>query len=152
MKRSFLALLLIFTAISATAQTFPSKPLRIIVPFPAGGIVDLMARSLNDKLAAGLGQPVLVDARPGANASLGTEAVAKSDPDGHTLLLATLSTVTTPALSKTSWNPTRDLAGVAMMGHAANVVVVHPSLPVQTLKEFVEYARRRAVSLVPALR
>ena len=143
MKRSFLALLLIFASIGASAQTFPSKPLRIIVPFPAGGIVDLMARSLNDKLAAGLGQPVLVDARPGANASLGTEAVAKSDPDGHTLLLATLSTVTTPALSKTSWHPTRDLAGVAMMGHAANVVVVHPSLPVQTLKEFVDYARTR---------
>ena len=135
MLRLFLSLGIFFFLTGIQAQTFPSKPIRIIVPFPAGGIVDLMARSLNDKLAAGLGQPVLVDARPGANASLGTEAVAKSDPDGHTLLLATLSTVTTPALSKTSWNPTRDLAGVAMMGHAANVVVVHPSLPVQTLKE-----------------
>ena len=107
-------------------QTFPTKPLRIIVPFPAGGIVDLMARSVNEKLAAGLGQPVLVEARPGANGSLGTEAVAKSDPDGHTLVLATLSHVTTPALTKTPWHPTRDFAGVALMGHVANVALVHP--------------------------
>jgi tripartite-type tricarboxylate transporter receptor subunit TctC len=127
----------------APAQQFPSKPLRIVVPFPAGGIVDLMARALNEKLAAQLGQQVLVEARPGANASLGTEAVIKSEPDGHTILLATLSTVTTPALSQTSWQPTRDLAGVAMMGHVANVAVVHPSLPVQTLKEFVDYAKAR---------
>jgi tripartite-type tricarboxylate transporter receptor subunit TctC len=127
----------------APAPQLPKKPLRIIVPFPAGGIVDLMARALNEKLAAQLGQSVLVESRPGANASLGTEAVIKSDPDGHTILLATLSTVTTPALARTSWHPTRDLAGVAMMGHVANVAVVHPSLPVQTLKEFVDYARER---------
>ncbi len=69
--------------------------------------------------------------------------MVKSEPDGHTLLMATLSTVTTPALSKTSWQPTRDLAGVAMMGHVANVALVHPSLPVQNLKEIVEYARTR---------
>ena len=143
MKRGVFALLLLLNAIATTAQTFPSKPLRIIVPFPAGGIVDLMARSINEKLAAQLGQPVLVEARPGANAGLGTDAVVKSDPDGHTLLMATLSTVTTPALSKTPWHPLRDLSGIAMMGHVANVVVVHPSLPVQTLKEFVDYARAR---------
>lgn len=143
MARIVFAVFGILFAINSIAQTFPSKPLRIIVPFPAGGIVDLMARSVNEKLAAGLGQPVLVEARPGANASLGTEAVAKSEPDGHTLLLATLSTVTTPALSRTSWQPTRDLAGVAMMGHVANVALVHPSVPAQNLKEIVDYARAR---------
>jgi tripartite-type tricarboxylate transporter receptor subunit TctC len=141
--RIFFAVLGILFAINSIAQPFPSKPLRIIVPFPAGGIVDLMARSVNEKLAANLGQPVLVEARPGANASLGTEAVIKSEPDGHTLLMATLSTVTTPALSKTTWQPTRDLAGVAMMGHVANVALVHPSLPAQNLKEIVDYARAR---------
>src|SRR5688572_2564345 len=102
----FLGVFFFITGVQA--QTFPGKPLRIIVPFPAGGIVDLMARTLNDKLAAGLGQPVLVEARPGANASLGTDSVAKSDPDGHTLVLATLSHVTSPALMKTPWHPTRD--------------------------------------------
>jgi tripartite-type tricarboxylate transporter receptor subunit TctC len=143
MKRVAFAVLLVLFAISSRAQTFPSKPVRILVPFPAGGIVDLMARSLNEKLAAGLGQPVLVEARPGANGSLGTEAVAKADPDGHTLVLATLSHVTTPALTKTPWHPTRDFAGIALMGHIANLVVVHPDLPAKTLREFIEYAKAR---------
>jgi len=142
-REVFLSLLFVFYFSNVHSQTFPSKPLRIIVPFPAGGIVDLMARSLNEKLAAGLGQPVLVEARPGANASLGTDAVAKSDPDGYTLVLATLSHVTTPALMKTPWHPTKDFAGVAVMGQVANVAVVNPELPVKTLREFVEYARAR---------
>ena len=113
------------------------------MPFPAGGIVDLMARTLNEKLASGLGQPVLVDARPGANASLGTEAVARSDPDGHTLVLATLSHVTTPALMKTPWHPVKDFSGVAVMGHVANLAVVNAELPVRSLREFVDYAKAR---------
>jgi len=143
MTRLVFAVLLILLAAGSEAQTFPAKPLRIIVPFPAGGIVDLMARTLNEKLAAGLGQPVLVEARPGANGSLGTEAVAKSDADGHTLVLATLSHVTTPALMKTPWHPLKDFAGVAVMGHVANVVVVYPDLPPRTLREFVDYAKAR---------
>ena len=143
MKRLGIALLLACFAASAKAQTFPTKPLRIIVPFPAGGIVDLMARCLNEKLAAGLGQPVLVEARPGANGSLGTEAVAKSDPDGHTLVLATLSHVTTPLLAKTPWHPTKDFSGVAVMGHVANVAVVNPEVPAKSLREFVDYAKAR---------
>jgi tripartite-type tricarboxylate transporter receptor subunit TctC len=84
-----------------------------------------------------------VEARPGANASLGTDAVAKSDPDGYTLVLATLSHVTTPVLMKTPWHPTRDFAGVAIMGHVANVAAVNPDLPAKTLREFVEYAKAR---------
>jgi tripartite-type tricarboxylate transporter receptor subunit TctC len=143
MKRLLFILAVLLHATNSIAQTFPSKPLRIIVPFPAGGIVDLMARTLNEKLAAGLGQPVLVEARPGANASLGTEAVARSEADGHTLVLATLSHVTTPALMKTPWHPLRDFSGVAVMGHVANVVVIHPELPPKTLREFVDYAKAR---------
>jgi tripartite-type tricarboxylate transporter receptor subunit TctC len=143
MKRIAFAAVLIFLTANSFAQTFPSKPLRIIVPFPAGGIVDLMARTLSEKVSAGLGQPVLVEARPGANGSLGTEAVAKSDPDGHTLVLATLSHVTTPALLKTPWHPVKDFSGIAVMGHVANVVVVHPELPPKTLREFVDYAKAR---------
>ena len=143
MKKLWIFLGTFFLLTSVQAQNFPSKPLRIIVPFPAGGIVDLMARSLNEKLAAGLGQPVLVEARPGANGSLGTEAVAKSDPDGHTLVLATLSHVTTPVLTKTPWHPTKDFAGVALMGHVANIAVVNPDLPAKTLREFIDYAKTR---------
>jgi len=143
MRTLWVLLALVFSGANSQAQNFPSKPLRIIVPFPAGGIVDLMARSLNEKLAAGFGQPVLVEARPGANASLGTDAVAKSDPDGYTMVLATLSHVTTPALMKTPWQPTKDFAGVALMGHVANVAVVNPDVPAKTLKEFVDYAKAR---------
>ncbi|HVP08297.1 MAG TPA: tripartite tricarboxylate transporter substrate binding protein [Burkholderiales bacterium] len=143
MKRLWILLATAFFLSSVQAQNFPAKPLRIIVPFPAGGIVDLMARTLNEKLAAGLGQPVLVEARPGANASLGTEAVAKSEPDGHTLVLATLSHVTTPALMQTPWHPLKDFAGVAMMGHVANIAVVNPEVPAKTLREFVDYAKTR---------
>ncbi len=142
MKRAALLLGLLLSA-SVQAQSFPTKPLRILVPFPAGGIVDLMARTLSEKLAAGLGQPVLVEARPGANGSLGTEAVAKSDADGHTLVLATLSHVTTPALMKTPWHPLKDFAGVALMGHIANIAVVNPEVPAKTLLEFVDYAKSR---------
>ncbi|HEY5899394.1 MAG TPA: tripartite tricarboxylate transporter substrate-binding protein, partial [Burkholderiales bacterium] len=143
MKRRSLLFSALFLPFSRVLAQTTSKPLRIIVPFPAGGIVDLMARSLSEKLAAGLGQPVLVEARPGANGSLGTEAVAKSDPDGHSSVLATLSHVTTPALSKTPWHPTRDFAGVAVMGHIANVALVNPEVPAKTLREFVEYAKTR---------
>lgn len=143
MKSTLLGLLFLFQAASAGAQAFPSKPLRIIVPFPAGGIVDLMARSLNENLAAGLGQPVLVEARPGANGSLATEAVAKADPDGHTLVLATLSHVTTPVLTKTPWHPTKDFAGVALMGHVANIAAVNPEIQAKSLREFVDYAKAR---------
>jgi tripartite-type tricarboxylate transporter receptor subunit TctC len=143
MSRIVFALCLVLFAVTARAQTFPSKPLRIVVPFPAGGIVDLMARSLNEKLAAGLGQPVLVEARPGANGSLGTDAVAKSDPDGHTMILATMSHVTAPLLARTPWHPTKDFSGVAIMGHVANVVAVNPDVPAKTLREFVDYAKAR---------
>src|SRR5580765_8631334 len=133
MNKFWVLLATFFFLTNVQAQSFPSKPLRIVVPFPAGGIVDLMARSLSDRLAAGLGQPVLVEARPGANGSLGTEAVARADPDGHTLVLATLSHVTTPALMKTPCHPVKDFAGVAVMGHVANIVVVNPDLPAKTL-------------------
>jgi tripartite-type tricarboxylate transporter receptor subunit TctC len=137
----FLGTLLLFTGVQA--QSFPTKPLRIIVPFPAGGIVDLMARSLSDKLAAGLGQPVLVESRTGANGSIGTDAVAKADADGHTMVLATLSHVTSPALTKMPWHPLKDFAGVVVMGHVANIVAVNPDVPAKTLREFVDYAKAR---------
>jgi tripartite-type tricarboxylate transporter receptor subunit TctC len=143
MRAVLFGLVFLFQIASSTAQTFPSKPIRIIVPFPAGGIVDLMARSLNENLAAALGQPVLVEARPGVNGSLGTEAVARADPDGHTLVLATLSHVTTPILTKTAWHPTKDFSGVALMGHVANVAAVNPDVPVKSLREFVDYAKAR---------
>lgn len=125
------------------AQWAPTKPVRMIIPFPAGGIVDLMARTVSDKMAAGLGQPVVVEAKPGAMGSIGTDAGAKADPDGHTITLATLSHVTLPAFMNTPWHPTRDFAGIGMLGQAPNVVVVTNSLEPKTLKEFIDYAKAK---------
>jgi tripartite-type tricarboxylate transporter receptor subunit TctC len=125
----------------ALAQAYPSKPVRIIVPYPAGGIVDLMARAVGDGLGAKLGQPVIVEPRPGADASIGTDAVAKADPDGHTVLMATLALAVNPNLSKVPWHPLNDFEGVAHIGVVANVAAVTPTLGVKDLKSFIELAR-----------
>src|SRR5262245_49112694 len=125
----------------AYAQDFPTKPLRILVPYPAGGVVDLLARAVNEKLAADLGQPVIVDPRPGANGSIATDAVAKSAPDGHTLLLAALSHAINPSLSKVPWHPVQDFAGVAMMGETILILAVTSSLPAQTVPELIVHAK-----------
>lgn len=130
-------------SLQAGAQEFPSKPLRIIVPYPAGGIVDLMARSVSDGLAAKLGQPVLVEARPGASASIGTEAVARADADGHTLLMGTLALVVNPHLNKVPWHPVDDFAAVAHMGIVANIAAATTSLGVKDLKSFIALAKTK---------
>ena len=125
----------------ALAQAYPSKPVRIIVPYPAGGIVDLMARAVGDGLGAKLGQPVIVEPRPGADGSIGTDAVAKADPDGHIVLMATLALAVNPNLSKVPWHPVNDFEGVAYIGVVANVAAVTPTLGVKDLKSFIELAR-----------
>jgi len=127
----------------ALAQGYPSKPVRVVVPYPAGGIVDLMARAVTDGLGARLGQPVIVEAKPGADASIGTDAVAKAEPDGYTLLLATLALAVNPHLSKVPWHPVSDFEGVAHVGVVANIVAVNPSLGVKDLKSFVALAKSR---------
>jgi len=126
----------------AQAQDFPKKPVKIIVAFPSGGINDLMARAIADRLTARLGQPVIVEAKPGGNSTIGTDFVAKSDPDGHTLLLASMALAVTPAVVKTSWDPLRDFTGVAYLGIAPILVVAHPSLGVSDMKGLVALARK----------
>jgi tripartite-type tricarboxylate transporter receptor subunit TctC len=140
--RSLLAAVLCAPCL-ALAQAYPSKPVRMVVPYPAGGIVDLMARSMSDSLAAKLGQTVIVDARPGADGSIGMEAVARSEPDGHTLLLATLALAVNPHLSKVPWHPVNDFEGVAHVGVVANVAAVPASLGVKDFKSFIALARSR---------
>ena len=127
----------------ALAQAFPSRPVRLIVPYPGGGIVDLMARAVSDSLAARLGQPVVVEPRPGANASIGTDAVAHAAPDGYTLLMGTLALTVNPHLNKVPWNPVEDFAAVGQVGIVANIVAVNPALGVRDLKGFVALARAR---------
>lgn len=137
-----LALTSLSGAALAQSAWSPSKPVRIIVPFPAGGIVDLMARAVTEPLAAALGQNVIVEAKTGANGSIGTDAVAKADPDGHTILLATLTTATLPGFGgNLPWHPTKDFAGVAMLGQVPNIAVVPTDLAPKTLKELVDHAK-----------
>lgn len=141
MKRLFAAALAI--PCLAFAQAYPTKPVRLIVPYPAGGIVDLMARAVSEGLGGKLGQPVVVEPRPGADASIGTDAVAKAEPDGHTLLMATLALAVNANLSKVPWHPVNDFEGVAHIGVVANVAAVNPSLGVKDMKSFIELARSR---------
>ncbi|MEO8202908.1 MAG: tripartite tricarboxylate transporter substrate binding protein [Betaproteobacteria bacterium] len=131
-------------ATSAFAQTFPSKPVRVIVPYPSGGIVDLLARAITEKISAGWGQPILVEGRPGADSNLGTEAVAKSAADGYTWLMTGPAILSNPSIySNLPWAPLRDFQGVGVAVWNLNVAVVPATLPVNTLKEFVAYAKAR---------
>ena len=134
-------------SLTAAAQDdFPKKPIRIIVPYPAGGVVDAIARAVGDKLSNKYGQPVIVENKTGAGGAIGTEYVAKSAADGYTLLMVSPSHAVAPLLQKSiTWDPVRDFRGVAGFGVIPNVIVVHPGSSAKTMAEFVETARKSAV-------
>jgi tripartite-type tricarboxylate transporter receptor subunit TctC len=144
-KRLALLLLGLGFCLAAAAQSFPSKPVRIIIGFPAGGPLDQHARLLADKLQAALGQPVLIDYKAGAGGTVGAQEVMKAAPDGHTLLLANTGTlVINPALySKLPYATLRDFVPVARTAMQPLALLVNPKVPVTTLKEFIDYARAR---------
>jgi tripartite-type tricarboxylate transporter receptor subunit TctC len=124
------------------AQDFPNRPVRVIVPFSPGGAVDGPTRVVAQELSKRLGQQVVIDNRPGAGATIGTDAVAKAPPDGYTLLLASQTNAISATLyTKLSFNPIDDFAPISLIGREPGVVVVHPSLPVKTVQELVELAR-----------
>ena len=127
----------------AQAQSWPSRPVTIVAPYPAGGTPDLIARAIAEKMGALLGSPVVVDPKPGGNGAIGTGVVARAAPDGYTLLLATLSHVTNPLLQRAvKWDPVADFACVAEIVTAPVVAVVPSTLPVTNLAEFVAYAKK----------
>jgi len=133
--------LMVFSAASF-AQSFPSHPVKIIVAFPPGGSTDITARLVAPKLATALKQPVVVENKPGAGANIGTDYVAKSAPDGHTLLLATTALAASAAVyDKLPYDPFRDLAPVLFVSSIPNLLVVNPALPASTPREFVQYAK-----------
>jgi tripartite-type tricarboxylate transporter receptor subunit TctC len=139
-----IAVVLALCANTAFAQPYPSKPVRVIVPYPSGGIVDLLARAVTEKIAAGWGQPILVEGRPGADGNLGTEAVAKSPADGYTWLMTGPAILSNPSIyNNLPWTPLRDFQGVGVAVWNLNIAVVPASLPVNTLQEFVAYAKAR---------
>ena len=142
--RLLLAALAGIAAGGAAAQSFPSKPVRLIVPFPAGGGIDFVARALAPRLSELMGQSFIVDNRVGASGTIGTEAVAKAAPDGYTLL-ATFSSHTQNAslYAKLGYDTVRDFAPVTQIATVANILVVNPALPVKTVKDLVALAKKR---------
>jgi len=127
---------------TARAQDYPARPIRIIVPFSPGGAVDGPTRVIAQELGRRLGQQFVVDNRPGAGATIGTEAVAKAVPDGYTLLLASQTNAISATLyTKLSFNPIDDFAPISLIGREPGVLVVHPSLPARTVQELIELAR-----------
>ncbi len=123
--------------------TFPSKPIRMVAPFPPGGSVDSTARLIVPGMSESLGQQVVIDNRSGASGNIGMEYVARAPADGYTLLINTVPTVANPGLFKLSFVPERDFAAVSLVMNGPNVLVVHPSLPVRNIKEFVALAKAR---------
>ena len=124
-------------------QPYPSKPIKILVGVPPGGSTDTIARMFADWLRESMGQPTIVENKPGANTALAADAVARSAPDGYTLLLATDAFITVPLLTKVSFDPLKDFAPIATLTMNPFVIAVHPSVPANTLKDFIAYAKSR---------
>ena len=143
-----LAITLATCSFGASAQgTFPNKPVRVIVPYPAGGIVDGVARVITDKLGAMWNQPVIVDARPGANSNIGTDAVAKAPADGYTWLITGPAITANPSLSaNAAWDPKKDFTGLGVAAWSVSAVVVPANSPANTLKEFVALAKAKPLN------
>ncbi len=137
------ALVFMAATTSVPAQQYPSKAVRMIVGFPAGGTSDIMARLTGQKLSEAWGQTFIIDNRPGAGGNIGTELVAKAAPDGYTLLVSPGSTLTSnPAVySKVPFDTVRDFAPVTMIAGVPNALVVHPSVPVKNVKELIALAK-----------
>ena len=133
-----------FSAFTAQAQDYPSRPIKIIVPFSPGGAVDGPTRAVAQELSKRLKQQVIIDNKPGAGATIGSEMVAKAAPDGYTLLLASQTNAISASLySKLSFNPIDDFVGISLLGREPGVLVVHPSLPVKNVAELIAYAKER---------
>jgi len=156
-RRSLLALLAglasLSTAPAALAQAWPARPVKIVVPFPAGGTTDIVARLLTVELQKAWGQPVVVENRGGAGGNIGSEAVAKSPPDGYTLLMATVGThsINLPLFEankqRLPYHPLNDFAPITNVAGVPNVMVVPAALPVNTVQEFIALAKSRPGSL-----
>ena len=141
--RVWLGLLLCLTVTSARAEDWPTRPIQIVVSFAAGGTVDIVARMVGERLSARLGQPVVIENRPGAGGNIGAAAVARSNADGYTLLMSGSPTHSVgPHLFKNlTFDPMRDLPPVAMLAVSPNMLVVNSSLPIKSVAELVQFAK-----------
>jgi len=151
-SRRLLLVIALLAAGAAGAQEFPSKPVRIVVPFPAGGTTDVIARSLVPALSKSLGQSVLVENRTGANTVIGTELVLRAPADGHTLLFMAPSFTINPFVqAKLPFDPLKDFTGVTLLVSNPLIICAHPSLPARNVKELVALSKRRPGELTWAV-
>jgi tripartite-type tricarboxylate transporter receptor subunit TctC len=142
MRRILLSILLALASTGALAQSYPARPVRIVVAYPPGGSADILARILGAKLSAMWSQPVVVDNKPGASANIGAAFVAKAPPDGYTLLLGTPALAVSAAVfANLTYDAQRDLAPVGIVSVFPNVLVVNPSVPAASVQELVGYAK-----------
>ncbi len=146
-KRNFtlsaLAALATLAAPAALAQAYPSKPIRLVVPFPAGGATDIFARAVSQKLGEKLGTTIVVDNKPGAGGTIGSDLAAKAPADGYTLLLATSSTHSIgPSFGKVPYDAVADFTPISHVGNAPSIMLVPNSSPAKSVKEWVDYARK----------
>jgi tripartite-type tricarboxylate transporter receptor subunit TctC len=134
---------LLITSTSGFAQAYPAKPIRVVVPFPAGGIADLYARLIGARASETWGQPVVIENRTGAGGNIAADAVAKSAPDGYTLVMGSFGThaVNVSLFSKMPYDPVRDFAPIALVLEAEGLLVVHPSIPVNSVADLITHAR-----------
>ncbi|HET9578102.1 MAG TPA: tripartite tricarboxylate transporter substrate binding protein [Usitatibacter sp.] len=144
MKTRILALLSCFAiALPALAQQYPAKPIHVVVPFGPGGFTDVVARILQKELEPALGQPIIIENKPGAGSMIGTDTVAKSPPDGYNLVIVSTTHVISPHLYKSvPYDPIKDFAPVMKLGEGPYVMVEHPSLPAKTVQEVIELAKK----------
>src|SRR5512145_2564558 len=144
MRRLATLLCLIFSVNLWAQDSWPSRPLRMILPFPPGGGTDILGRLIAERLAAGLGQPVVTENRGGAGGNVGAEAAARSAPDDYTIVLGAPSLAISPTLySKLNYDPVKDLAPISLVATVPNVMVTHPSVQAQTLEEFIVLVRSK---------
>jgi tripartite-type tricarboxylate transporter receptor subunit TctC len=130
--------------VPANAQTYPVKPIRFMVGFPPGGTNDIVARLIAPKMSEYLGQPVVIENRGGANASIATEMAARAAPDGYTILLVAPGHATNPALIKLNFDSVRDFAFITCAAESQNLLVLHPSFPPKSVKELISFSKRQA--------
>lgn len=143
------AMALVLAATSAAAQDWPTQTITMIVPFPAAGATDLVARRLGDGLSQALGQPVIIENRPGAAGSIGTTVAARAEPDGHTLLVGTVGThgINPSLYNELQYDAVEDFEPVILLQSAPNVIVVNNDLPIETIDDLIEYAREQGGAL-----
>ncbi len=132
------------TCLAQGVTDYPSRPVRMVIPFAPGGTADTIGRIVSDNLMVRLGKPVVLDSRPGANSVLGCQIVAQSNPDGHTMIVVAAGFAVNPSLMKRlPYDSLRDLAPVGLVGNGPYLLVTHPSIPAKTVSEFVAYAKTR---------